>query len=51
MAQERSKLDTIQEGKNQAFTIEIESRILQKIGARMDDNQHLKEELLARLEQ
>lgn len=48
--QDRQKQDTIQEGKNQAYTIEIESRILQKIGARMDDNQHLKEEILARLE-
>ena len=36
--QDRQKQDTIQEGKNQAYTIEIESRILQKIGARMDDN-------------
>ena len=50
LLQERQKQDTIQEGKNQAYTIEIESRILQKIGARMDDNQHLKEEILARLE-
>jgi len=48
---DRKKLDAIQEGKAQAYTIEIESRVLQKVSAIMDESAKMRQDILARLEQ
>ncbi len=49
--EERRKLDTIVEGRCQAYTIEIERKILQKMNNVMSENEILREELLKKLNQ
>jgi len=44
------KQDTIQEGKAQQYTIQIESRLLQKVSTMMDESTRMREEILSRLE-
>lgn len=51
LAQERQKMDTIQEGKNQAYTVEAEKRILNKVTTILDENSAFKGEVFAKLEQ
>jgi hypothetical protein len=50
IADERKKLDTIVEGRCQAFTIDIERKILQKMNAIMTENQALRDEMINKLE-
>lgn len=49
LANERLKADTIMEGKAQQYTIEIESRVLQKVSQMMDDSNKMREEILNKL--
>lgn len=51
LAQERQKMDTIQEGKNQAYTVEAEKRILNKVTTILDENTKFKSEVYKKLEQ
>ena len=46
LAEEREKLDTIQQGKNQAFTIEVEGKILNKVQALIEDNKKFENEFI-----
>ena len=46
LAEEREKLDTIQQGKNQAFTIEVEGKILNKVQALIEDNNKFENEFI-----
>ncbi|CDW87201.1 UNKNOWN [Stylonychia lemnae] len=48
--EERRKLDTIVEGKCQAYTIEIERKILQRLQQTMIENQTLREEMLKKMD-
>ena len=50
-SEERQKLDTIQQGRNQAYTIEIEGRILNKVEAILDENKKFKEDIFNKLDQ
>lgn len=50
LADERAKLDTIQQGKNQAYTIEVEGRILNKVGAVLEENKKFKDDIFRKLE-
>lgn len=50
LEKDRAKIDTINEGKNQQFTIEIESKILNKVSRMMEDSMKMREEILAKLE-
>lgn len=51
LAQERLKMDTIQEGKNQAYTVEAEKRILNKVTTIIDENTKFKSEMYSKLDQ
>ena len=44
-------MDTIQEGKNQAYTVEAEKRILNKVTAIIDENTKFKSEMYSKLDQ
>lgn len=46
---ERLKGDTIMEGKAQQYTIEIESRVMQKVSQMLDDSTKMREEILSKL--
>lgn len=50
-SEERQKLDTIQQGRNQAYTIEIEGRILNKVEAILDENKKFKQDIFNKLDQ
>ena len=50
LAGERSKYDTIQQGKNQQYTIEVEGRILNKVSAVLDENTKLKNEIFKKVD-
>lgn len=43
IAEERRKLDTLVEGRCQAYTIEIERKLLARLNAIMTENQYLRE--------
>ena len=51
LAQERVKMDTILEGKNQEFTVEAEKRILNKVATILDENARFKSDVYSKLEQ
>jgi CRISPR/Cas system-associated endonuclease Cas3-HD len=51
LTSERQKYDTIQEGKANAYTIEIERRVLQKVSTIMDESAKMRQDILARLEE
>ena len=51
LATERAKYDTIQQGKNQQYTIEVEGRILNKVSAVLDENSKLKQEIFKKVDQ
>lgn len=48
--EERRKLDTLVEGRCQAYTIEIERKLLGRLKDTLGENQTLKEEMLLKLE-
>ena len=50
LAQERFKMDTIIEGKNQSFTVESEKRVLQKVATILKENDGFKEQVFQKLE-
>jgi hypothetical protein len=50
IAEERRKLDTLVEGRCQAYTIEIERKLLARLNATMQENQQLREEMLKKME-
>lgn len=49
--EERRKLDTLVEGRCQAYTIDIERKLLQKLNQTLVENQTLREEMVKRLDQ
>ena len=51
LASDRVKYDTIQQGKNQQYTIEVEGRILNKVSAILDENTKLKQEIFKKVDQ
>ena len=51
LAEDRFKMDTITEGKNQAFTIESEKRVLNKVANILKANEGFKAEVFEKLEQ
>ena len=48
--EERRKLDTLVEGRCQAYTIEIERKLLARLKDTLTENQTLREELLQKME-
>jgi hypothetical protein len=48
--EERRKLDTLVEGRCQAYTIEIERKLLARLKDILAENQTLKEEILSKME-
>jgi hypothetical protein len=48
--EERRKLDTIVEGRCQAYTIEIERKLLGRLKDVLGENQTLREEMLGKIE-
>lgn len=48
--EERRKLDTLVEGRCQAYTIEIERKLLARLKDTLAENQTLREEMLAKIE-
>jgi hypothetical protein len=48
--EERRKLDTIVEGRCQAYTIEIERKLLTRLKDTLVENQTLREEMLNKIE-
>jgi len=48
--EERRKLDTLVEGRCQAYTIEIERKLLARLKDTLSENQTLKEEMLTKIE-
>lgn len=48
--EERRKLDTLVEGRCQAYTIEIERKLLARMKDTLNENQTLREEMLAKIE-
>lgn len=48
--EERKKLDTIVEGRCQAYTVEIERRVINRMNNIVDETASIKEEMLNRLE-
>jgi hypothetical protein len=48
--EERRKLDTLVEGRCQAYTIEIERKLLARLKDTLSENQTLREEILAKME-
>lgn len=48
--EERRKLDTLVEGRCQAYTIEIERKLLSRLKDTLQENQTLREEMLAKIE-
>ena len=51
LASDRVKYDTIQQGKNQQYNIEVEGRILNKVSAILDENTKLKQEIFKKVDQ
>lgn len=51
LAEDRFKMDTIVEGKNQQFTIESEKRVLNKVASILKANEGFKAEVFEKLEQ
>lgn len=49
--EESQKNNTIQQGKSQQYTIEIEGRILNKVSAILDENSKLKSEIFKKVDQ
>lgn len=48
--EERRKLDTLVEGRCQAYTIEIERKLLARMKDTLNENQTLREEMLVKIE-
>lgn len=48
--EERRKLDTLVEGRCQAYTIEIERKLLARLKDTLTENQTLREEMLLKIE-